>query len=224
MANPSIAAGQAFFPRARAAFFDLDGTILKGDTDLAWAAFWGARGNSGLLGLFALARLSVAYRGGTIEASRYGRFQQRRAAACGKSYGAMAESFFAEKGRRMIRPSMASLVARYREAGVPAIILTAQDRVIAEPFARSLCCDRLIANAAVEVQLQGEAFCLGSGKTRAAEVVARELGFGLDDSAYFGDSILDSHLLERVGFPAVVGPDLRLMRLAADRGWPIMQA
>ena len=62
----------------------------------------------------------------------------------------------------------------------------------------------------------------GEAKARAALRIAESEGISLADSYAYGDSASDRWLLEVVGHPAAVNPSLRLRRLAARRGWPIL--
>jgi HAD superfamily hydrolase (TIGR01490 family) len=63
--------------------------------------------------------------------------------------------------------------------------------------------------------------CYGEGKLLCAEQFAADHGVDLSASYFYTDSISDLPLLERVGHPVAVNPDLRLRRLARKRGWPI---
>jgi phosphoserine phosphatase len=62
--------------------------------------------------------------------------------------------------------------------------------------------------------------CYGPGKVVWAERFAAEYDVDLAASTFYTDSISDLPLLERVGQPVAVNPDLRLRRLARRRGWP----
>jgi HAD superfamily hydrolase (TIGR01490 family) len=63
--------------------------------------------------------------------------------------------------------------------------------------------------------------CYGVGKVVWAERFAAEHGVDLPASIFYTDSISDLPLLERVGHPVAVNPDLKLKRRALRRGWPI---
>jgi putative phosphoserine phosphatase/1-acylglycerol-3-phosphate O-acyltransferase len=66
-----------------------------------------------------------------------------------------------------------------------------------------------------------EPVCYGQGKVVWAERFAAEWGVDLADSTFYSDSISDLPLMERVGRPVAVNPDMRLKRVARRRGWPI---
>jgi phosphoserine phosphatase len=58
-------------------------------------------------------------------------------------------------------------------------------------------------------------------ENKAAAV--RELGFDLDECTAYSDSHTDLPVLEAVGRPFAVNPDRKLRRIAADRGWPVLE-
>lgn len=65
--------------------------------------------------------------------------------------------------------------------------------------------------------------CYGAGKVHYAEKYAIEHGIDLDRSFFYTDSGSDIPMLERVGNPRAVNPDIRLTRAAKRNGWPILR-
>jgi HAD superfamily hydrolase (TIGR01490 family) len=219
---PYMTDNDGFFMDASAAFFDLDRTILRTDSDLAWALFRARRDPVGLIEILRLVALSLPYKNGTIDPKRYLAYHRYRIDTCSGKYDEMTERFFAERGKALVRPAMALLIERYRAAQVPVIIITAQNRGIASRFAGHLGVDRLIANDFIGPEGEAEQPpCLGEGKVLRAQAWAREMGLCLSRSVYYGDSINDAPLLELVGFPVAVSPDRKLEALALERRWPI---
>jgi phosphoserine phosphatase len=98
----------------------------------------------------------------------------------------------------------------------------------ARPLARELGIDHVVCT---ELELDGGCFTgqvvpplgYGHGKVTLAERLAERLGFSLEDSVFYTDSITDLPLLERVRERVIVNPDARLRRLARERGWPVEQ-
>ena len=64
--------------------------------------------------------------------------------------------------------------------------------------------------------------CYGIGKVEVAQAWAGENGVDLAASTFYTDSSTDVPMLERVGRPVAVQPDLRLARIARVRGWPAL--
>ena len=63
--------------------------------------------------------------------------------------------------------------------------------------------------------------CHGKGKLHWALRFCQEKGIGLDRCYFYTDSIRDLPVLEAVGHPIPVNPDVLLRREARNRGWPI---
>ena len=77
----------------------------------------------------------------------------------------------------------------------------------------------------IDGQLTGEfipPLAYGPGKVVIAEQYAAENGIDLDGSYFYSDSYSDRPMLERVGHPHAVNPDMRLRRFAKKKGWPIL--
>src|SRR3546814_8400707 len=65
--------------------------------------------------------------------------------------------------------------------------------------------------------------CFGEGKVLAAEELAAEYGLDLDNSFFYSDSDDDLELLERVGKPRPLNPNLKLKGIADERNWPVQR-
>ncbi len=63
--------------------------------------------------------------------------------------------------------------------------------------------------------------CYGDGKKILAERFAMNKGFSLKECYFYSDSSSDLPLLEAVGYPVVVNPDMFLKKIARKRGWEI---
>lgn len=63
--------------------------------------------------------------------------------------------------------------------------------------------------------------CYGDGKKILAERFAMNKGFSLKDAYFYSDSSSDLPLLNAVGYPVVVNPDMFLKRVAMRKGWEI---
>jgi phosphoserine phosphatase len=212
-------------PRAASiAFFDLDGTILRRDSDLAWALFWASRGRMRASRALELLALSIGYSNGGMKSEAYSRFLRKRMIECGSEYEAMADVFFLKAGKRMIRPSMAELIWKYREAHISTAIVSAQERTIASRFAADVGTELLAASDLAPSDDEGTraSICFGEEKVARASAMAKKLCAKLRDCAFYGDSIYDAPLLSSVGWPVAVNPDRRLERLARSKGWSIL--
>jgi putative phosphoserine phosphatase/1-acylglycerol-3-phosphate O-acyltransferase len=89
------------------------------------------------------------------------------------------------------------------------------DGVIGTAWSRDVDDDDLYAG-----QIDGP-FVWGPAKAEAVEAWASDHGVRLDQSTAYSDSYYDAPLLDLVGSPVAVNPDVRLQALAAVKGWPV---
>jgi len=118
-----------------------------------------------------------------------------------------------------------STVRRHREAGDFVAIVTSATRYTTEPVARELgvecfaCSELEVDGAGLLTGRHVAPLCYGAGKLARVERLLRQTGARLADAVFYSDSVTDLPLLERVGTPVVVNPDVRLRRIARQRGW-----
>jgi HAD superfamily hydrolase (TIGR01490 family) len=218
----------------RLALFDLDGTLLAGDTDVLWCAFLV---DEGILDreTFGAANREIAerYANGAIAADEFAAFYA--ATLAGRSAAAWAplrERFVAAAIEPRIGVAARALVAQHRAAGDRLVLTTATNRFLTEPIAASLGIAELIAT-----ELDVDAAGAFTGRTRgfvnmrggklarlSAWLAAQGRGDAdLADATFYSDSINDLPLLSAVGRPVVVDPDARLDAEARRRGWPALR-
>ncbi len=214
------------------ALFDLDNTLLDGDSDYCWAQYLIERG---ILEREEYERKNDwfyhHYKQGTLDIHDYLDFQL--APIAGRPRAVIDEwhrEFMDAKIRPIIHAGTPALIASHRDA--LAAIVTATNRFITEPIARELGVEHLIACDVEEMpdgRLTGRPTGTPSfreGKiTRLHEWLAT-LGrrFGdFDETWFYSDSHNDLPLLELVSKPVAVDPDATLERHARERGWPILR-
>jgi HAD superfamily hydrolase (TIGR01490 family) len=119
-----------------------------------------------------------------------------------------------------------ALIEEHRAADRDIVIISSSGTEVVEPIGA-----RLGADIAVGTQLvvedglyTGEIlfYAYGEGKAQAIRDLATERGYILADCYAYTDSITDLPMLDEVGHPTAVNPDAELRRVAADRGWPIL--
>jgi HAD superfamily hydrolase (TIGR01490 family) len=98
---------------------------------------------------------------------------------------------------------------------------------IVEPFAELLGITGAIASRAkidAEGKFTGEMefFAQGENKAVAMRELAQERGINLGESFAYSDSETDIPMLEAVGHAFAVNPDRTLTKLAHDKEWPIL--
>jgi len=213
----------------RLALFDLDNTLLAGDSDHAWGDYLCERGI--LDGVAYKARNDAFYQdylAGRLDINDYLNFSLE---ILGRSEMAQLEQWHREFMRDCIEPIILAkgeaLLAEHREAGDQLLIITATNRFVTGPIAARLGVDTLLAT---ECEMHGGRYsgrttdvpCFKEGKVTRLNRWLAETGMRLDDSCFYSDSMNDLPLLEQVSRPVAVDPDPRLRAEAELRGWPII--
>lgn len=213
--------------------FDLDNTLLAGDSDYAWAQFLIEQG------VLDGAQYEVRndeffrqYKAGTLDIHEFLEFQLAPLAAHPRAQlDRWHTQFMEHKIRPMIGAAARGLVERHRDAGSLCAIVTATNSFVTGPIAREFGVPHLIATEPEEVKGRftgGVAGlpCYQAGKvTRVEEWLARE-GRSFESFTatwFYSDSANDLPLLERVSNPVAVDPDERLRKVATARGWTVLE-
>lgn len=214
------------------ALFDLDNTLLNGDSDYCWAQYLIDRG---ILEREEYERRNDwfyhHYKQGTLDIHEYLAFQLAPIAGRPREeIDAWHADFMKTKIRPIVHARTPALLAAH--AGQLRAIVTATNRFITAPIAKELGVEHLIAcevEEAADGRLTGRAVGTPSfreGKITRLEAWLEGLGHRLDDfeeSWFYSDSLNDLPLLERVTRPVAVDPDPTLESHARDRGWPILR-
>jgi HAD superfamily hydrolase (TIGR01490 family) len=217
----------------RLALFDLDGTLLRDDSDHAFGEF--------------LIRLGLAdgadyrrrndefyahYQEGRLDIAAYIEF-------CTAPWRGLDLGELAELQRRFVReviapelhPAAAALVRRHQEAGECVAIVTATNDFITRPVADLFGVPALIAT---ELERDAAGRATGSirgvpafrdGKIARVQQWLQRRGHALADferSTFYSDSTNDLPLLEQVSHPVATNPGPALRAIAQRRGWPIL--
>ncbi len=212
------------------ALFDLDNTLLDGDSDYEWAQFLIEEGvlHAGEYNAkneYFFAR----YKDGTLDIHEFLDFQLSPIANRPR---AELDAWHLEFMQRRIRPIIAAgtpgLLAEHAKA--TSAIVTATNRFITGPIAKELGVPMLIATD-IEERPDGTftGKPLGTPTFREGKIVAvnewlASKGHRLSDyeSWFFSDSLNDVPLLELVTHPVAVDPDPTLRAHAMARGWRII--
>lgn len=209
--------------------FDLDNTLLAGDSDYLWGAFLVERG---IVDREEFARANERfYR--EYEAGNMDIFEFSRFSFCllrdnwPEDLERWRRDFLHEKIEPIILPLACELVERHRAAGDTLLIATATNQFVAAPIAERLGVPNLIATIPEQVNGRYTGEVAGIPAYQAGKVERlldwlEETAAGLAGSTFYSDSHNDIPLLERVEHPVATDPDDRLRRHAHDRGWPII--
>ena len=212
------------------ALFDLDNTLLGGDSDHAWGEFLSARGHVDAEAYRqANDRFYAQYKAGTLDIREFSEFVFAVLARNDRAtLEAWREDFLAECIEPLLLPAAAELLERHRAQGHTLVIITATNRFVTERIAARYGVEHLIATEPEQDadgrytgRLAGTA-CFQNGKiTRLREWMAGN-GESLDGAWFYSDSRNDLPLLEAVDNPVAVDPDPVLEDIARARGWPVV--
>lgn len=211
------------------AIFDLDNTLLNGDSDHAWGEFLVARGLvDGEAFKHANDDFYQKYKDGGLDIVAYLRFAL--APLTRYSMTELAElhrDFMAEFIAPMRLPKADALIQKHRVAGDHCMIMTATNTFITRPIAAALGVTDIIGSEAeiVDHRYTGEPAgtpCFQEGKVLLLKKRIAEQGLSLEGSTFYSDSHNDLPLLRLVDKPVAVDPDDRLRAEAEQRGWPVI--
>jgi HAD superfamily hydrolase (TIGR01490 family) len=221
----------------RIAFFDLDHTLIPIDSDYTWGEFTTALGWTDAAEFTRRNDAFYAhYKAGTLDIHDYIRFATaavRRQGAT-NSIAAHAE-YMSAVVQKAIQPQALKLVQDHQAEGDAVVIVTATNAFVVRPIADAFGVQELIAVDLVRDTspggtdwYTGEILGVPSfreGKVTRVEMWLAERGLGWDTvhTTFYSDSINDLPLLEKVTVPVATNPDPRLLAIAQERGWRILQ-
>lgn len=214
------------------ALFDLDNTLLNGDSDFEWAQFLIEQGVLDRE-LFEAKNLAFyeQYKAGTLDIYEFLDFQLKPLSRhARKVLNGWRDDFMQHKVRGMMTVPAQELVARHRAAGDVCIIITATNSFVTSPIAREFGVEHLIATEPEEKDGEFTGCvvgvpCFREGKITRLENWFAQRGWGWDsfaDSFFYSDSLNDLPLLAKVNNPIAVDPDATLRKHAEQHGWRIL--
>lgn len=212
--------------------FDLDNTLLAGDSDFQWAQF--------LIEQRVLDRevyearnieFYEQYKAGTLDIHEFLDFQLKPLSRHPRpQLDAWHQEFMQQKILPLITSQARELIKRHMLGNDLCVIITATNRFVTGPIAHALGINHLIATEAE--QMNGEFTGRVSGLPCFREGKIARLESWLDEhnltwmsfleSWFYSDSLNDLPLLNKVTHPIAVDPDATLKAHAEENGWPII--
>ncbi len=211
------------------ALFDLDNTLIGGDSDFLWGCFLAERGivdrdsyeqqNQ---------RFYDQYKAGELDIHEFLRFQLKPLAEHAMDTLIQWRSeYIQEKIRPILLPKAQALIDTHKAQGDTPVIITATNSFITGPIAELYGVEHLLATEPEisEGRYTGSVTdvpCFQEGKVEKLAGWLEQQGMDLDISWFYSDSHNDLPLLGKVTHPIAVDPDEILHQHASDHGWPIM--
>ena len=211
------------------AIFDLDNTLLNGDSDYLWGQFLVEKGVvDGGNYEKENQRFYDEYKAGTLDIFEFLRFSLAPLAAHDM---ATLQDWHADFMKEKITPIMQdkahALIKQHQDAGDTLLIITATNSFVTTPIASAYGIEHLIATdpQIINNRYTGEVAgtpCFREGKVERLDSWLAETGYNLQDSCFYSDSHNDLPLLEMVSKPVAVDPDESLEDHARARGWSVI--
>lgn len=211
------------------AIFDLDNTLIAGDSDHLWGDWLVARGIiNGATYKATNDRFLDDYQQGKLDIQAYLEFALKVLAEHDVAQlSQWRTEFFADMMPQLWLPKAQALVDKHREQGHTLMIITATNDFVTAPLAEKYGIPHLLATQAE--QLDGQFTGRVSGIPSFREGKVTRLNQWLADnketltgSWFYSDSLNDLPLLEQVDNPVAVDPDDTLADIAKQNDWPIL--
>lgn len=216
----------------RLALFDLDNTLLAGDSDFEWAEFLISQGVlDRQLHQARNAKFYEDYKSGTLDIHAFLEFQLKPLSQHPRSQlDAWHQKYMETKIRGMMTAKSRALVEKHRQAGDLMMVITATNSFVTAPIAREFGIDHLIGTIPEEIdgEFTGRVTGIPSfkeGKVTRLYAWLHDRGQGLADfeeTWFYSDSLNDLPLLKVVDHPVAVDPDPTLRAYAEEANWPII--
>lgn len=211
------------------AIFDLDNTLIAGDSDHAWGDFLVEKGHVDAEAFGkANDRFYQEYLNGTLDIRAYQEFVLEPLSKLPMTtLDQWHREFMQERIEPMMLPKAKALIEQHREAGDELLIITATNRFVTQPIAHRLGIDALIAT---EPEIRDGRFTgrivgtpsFQSGKIERLQLWLEGKTHALSGACFYSDSHNDIPLLRAVGRPIAVDPDDSLRREAETNKWQII--
>lgn len=211
------------------AIFDLDNTLIAGDSDHLWGQFLVN------LGLVDRAVYEAAndqfyrdYQNGNLDIRRFLEFALEPLSRHPiEQLETLRSQFVRQAIEPILLPAAHELIAAHRAQGRIPLIITATNAFVTRPIASLYHIDTLIAT---EPEREADRYsgryvgipCFREGKVRRLNDWLESTQNSLSDSWFYSDSHNDLPLLESVAHAVAVDPDQTLHRISQERQWPIL--
>ena len=218
----------------RLAIFDLDNTLIAGDSDHAWGEFMVAEGMVDPGGYKrANDQFYADYERGELDLEAYLNFSLEPLTRYTlEQLSSLHNKFLRQVVEPMMLPQAKALLEQHRGNGDYLLIITSTNGFITKPIAKALKVDDILATDAeiIDDRYTGKMTgipCFQAGKiTRLHQWLenAQSQGFDgdLEGCYFYSDSINDLPLMLEIANPVAVDPDEALRAHAEGANWPII--
>jgi HAD superfamily hydrolase (TIGR01490 family) len=211
------------------AIFDLDNTLLAGDSDHSWGEFLVQKKLvDGEHYRNANDRFYADYKAGTLDIYAFLAFSLAVLTRhTTEELAVLHAEFMQTHVAPMMLPKAQALLQEHRARGDYLLIITATNSFVTRPIARLLKVDDILATDPEIIAGRYTGKCIGTPCFQGGKVIRLHEWLKtheqqLDGAYFYSDSINDLPLLELVTNPVAVDPDERLEKIAKEKGWQVM--
>ena len=211
------------------AIFDLDNTLIAGDSDHLWGEYLAEQGwVDAQVYRRANDRFYAAYQNGQLDIHEFLAFSLEPLSAAPMSVLHQRHAgFMRDKILPILLPKAQALIQKHQQQGDTLLIITATNEFVTAPIAKALGIDHLLATIPEIKQgrYTGKVAgtpCFQAGKVERLNDWLQQQQQSLTDSCFYTDSHNDLPLLRQVTYPVAVDPDERLTAIAQEHDWPIL--
>jgi HAD superfamily hydrolase (TIGR01490 family) len=212
------------------AIFDLDNTLLAGDSDYLWGQYLVQQGLvDGKEYEEKNQRFYHEYKAGRLDIYEFLAFSLHPLTLFSPAMlKDMHAQFMQQMIDKLITPEAIALVERHRQQGDTLMIITATNSFVTKPIAQAFGIPHLLATEPemIDGHYTGKVSgipCFQDGKVKNLHQWLHSHNMDLVDSWFYSDSHNDLPLLYEVTHPIAVDPDPQLHQVAQQRNWPILQ-
>ena len=211
------------------ALFDLDNTLLSGDSDYEWGNFLVSKKIvDEELYEKANQKFYEDYKAGTLDIHEFSAFSFEPLSRLSMAQlNALHQEFMSQIIQPLITDKARAIVKEHQEKDHTLVIITATNSFITAPIAKEFNISNLIATEPkikdnrYTTEIEGTP-CFKEGKVERITRWLKEKKETLEGSYFYSDSHNDLALLEKVEKAIAVDPDDKLKKIASNRGWKII--
>lgn len=211
------------------AIFDLDNTLLAGDSDYLWGQFLIDKGIVDKIEYEQANDLYYEqYKQGSLDIMEFLEFALRPLARHDmQQLNQWHTEFMDTRVDSIILPRAKELIERHRQNGDTLMIITATNKFVTQGIANKLGINHLLAT---EPEVQEGRYtgkvagipCFQEGKVTRLKHWLNDHKASLEGSWFYSDSHNDLPLLKLVTHPVAVDADEKLIEYATRKKWPLI--
>ncbi|MGM0641411.1 MAG: HAD family hydrolase [Thermotogota bacterium] len=211
-----------------AAFFDMDKTILSKNSGQLYYKYYYKKGEIGFMDFLKLLPIPILFAFGMLKLEYISRVLSEKYIGLTESeIYKKTQKWFDDFGHKFVREDLVEEIKRHRENNAVIVLISASPRNLCYPLYDYLDMDKLISTDLIIENnifkgIQGKNV-YGDEKVKRANDFLEENDMTFEESYFYSDSISDLPLLDAVGNPICVNPDKKLMKVAINKNWKILE-